>query len=57
MDPMAASESLNKLDGYEVTAADQQMGATGHGQLVGHFLLDRNGIVRWTFVELPEEGR
>jgi hypothetical protein len=33
------------------------MSATGHGQLVGHFLLDRDGIVRWTFTEIPEEGR
>ena len=41
MDPMAAAEILDKKDGYEVTEADQQMMATGHGQLVGQFLLDR----------------
>jgi peroxiredoxin len=57
MDPFAASEFLDKLDGYEVTEADQQMIATGHGQLIGHFLLDREGIVRWTFTEVPEGGR
>jgi hypothetical protein len=33
------------------------MSAIVHGQLVGHFLLDRNGTVRWTFIEFPEEGR
>ena len=43
MDPMAAAELLNKKDGYEMTEADQQMMATGHGQLVGQFLLDRRG--------------
>ena len=52
MDPFAAVEYLNKKDGYEVTEADQQMMATGHGQLVGQFLLDREGIVRWSFTEV-----
>ncbi|TGT38828.1 AhpC/TSA family protein, partial [Mesorhizobium sp. M8A.F.Ca.ET.167.01.1.1] len=33
------------------------MMATGHGQLIGQFLLDRQGIVRWSFTEVPEGGR
>ena len=57
MDPIAAAEILDKKDGYEVTEADQQVMATGHGQLVGQFLLDRQGIVRWSFTEVPEGGR
>ena len=57
MDPFAASEFLDKRDHYEVTEADEQMMATGHGQLVGQFLLDRQGIVRWSFTEVPEGGR
>ena len=57
LNPIAAGELLDKKDGYEVTEADQQMLATGHGQLVGQFLLDRQGIVRWTFTEVPEGGR
>jgi peroxiredoxin len=57
MNPVAASDFLNKLDGYEMTLADQQVSATGHGQLVGYFLFDRLGIVRWTYTEVPEEGR
>ncbi|TIT24311.1 MAG: AhpC/TSA family protein [Mesorhizobium sp.] len=57
MDPLVASEFLNKKDHYEVTEADEQMMATGHGQLVGQFLLDRQGIVRWSFTEVPEGGR
>jgi peroxiredoxin len=57
MDPIAASEILNKRDHYELTEADEQMMATGHGQLAGQFLLDRQGIVRWSFTEVPEGGR
>jgi hypothetical protein len=56
MNPMDASEVLNKKDGYEVTEDDQRMMATGHGQLFGQFLLDRDGVVRWSFTEVPEGG-
>lgn len=57
MNTMAAVEFLDKLDGYEFSEADRQMIATGEGQLVGEFLLDRDGIVRWSFTEVPEGGR
>ncbi len=57
MNPMAAIDVLDKADGYEFTDADQHMMATGRGQLVGEFLLDRDGIVRWSFTEVPEGGR
>jgi peroxiredoxin len=57
MNPSAAAEILNKKDGYEVTEDDQRMIATGNGQLFGQFLLDRDGVVRWTFTEVPEGGR
>ncbi|HVI87333.1 MAG TPA: peroxiredoxin-like family protein [Dongiaceae bacterium] len=57
LDPIAASQALNKMDGYEVTDADQQMQATGMGQLVGEFLLDREGIIRWSFTEVPDGGK
>ncbi len=57
MNPMAAAELLNTNDGYEVTKVDEQMIETGQGQLVGQFLLDRDGIVRWSFTEVPEGGR
>jgi peroxiredoxin len=56
MNPMAASEVLNKKDGYEITEDDQRMIATGNGQLFGQFLLDRDGVVRWSFTEVPEGG-
>lgn len=57
MDPLTATDFLDKSDEYEITEDDQQMIATGQGQLVGEFLLDRNGIVRWCFTEVPEGGR
>lgn len=57
MNRMAAAEVLNTKDGYEITPDDQQMMATGNGQLFGQFLLDRDGIVRWRFTEVPEGGR
>lgn len=57
MDPMAASEFLDKLDGFEQTDEDRQMMAEGYGQLTGEFLLDKDGIVRWCFTEVPGDGR
>jgi len=57
MDPMAAMVFLDKADGYEVTEADERMMATGAGQLVGEFLLDRDGVVRWSFTEVPDGGK
>jgi len=57
LDLVAAEETLNKIDGYEITHADQQMIATGRGQLVGQFLLDREGIIRWCFTEVAGGGK
>jgi peroxiredoxin len=57
LDPFAAFAALNKKDGYEITDDDQQMMTTGMGQLVGEFLLDREGIIRWTFTEVPDGGK
>jgi peroxiredoxin len=57
MGVMEAVEYLDKADGYEFTEDDRQMIATGHGQLVGEFLLDRDGVVRWCFTEVADNGR
>jgi hypothetical protein len=57
MNPSVASEILNAKDGYQMTEADKQMAMTGTGQLFGQFLLDREGVIRWTFTEVPEGGR
>ncbi len=47
-------EILNKQDGFEMTETDQQIAAAHGLQLGGHFLLDRNGIVRWRYIEAAE---
>jgi len=57
MNRLAAADWLNKKDGYELTEADERMMATGNGQLFGQFLLDREGIVRWSFTEVPQGGQ
>ena len=54
MNPIEAGDVLNAKDGYEMTADDEQMVATGPAQLVGQFLLDLDGVVRWRFVEATD---
>jgi hypothetical protein len=54
---MAAIEYLDTADGYEFTDDDRSMIATGEGQLIGEFLLDRDGVVRWCFTEVVDDGR
>ena len=49
-------EFLNEKEGYQITDADQQVMSADHGQLVGQFLIDREGIVRWSFTEVLESG-
>ena len=52
--PFAAMETLNQRDAFELTETDQQI-AAGHGtQLAGHFLIDREGIIRWGQTEAAE---
>ncbi|MCP3477100.1 AhpC/TSA family protein [Bradyrhizobium sp. CCGUVB1N3] len=57
MNRPTAAQYLNSKDGYEMTEVDQRMAASGTGQLFGQFLLDREGIVRWTFTEVPDGGQ
>ncbi|OWW02307.1 peroxiredoxin [Rhizobium sp. R72] len=57
MAPPLAGDLLNKKDQYEITEADRQVSLTGQMQLIGHFLLDRQGVVRWTFTEVEDDGR
>jgi peroxiredoxin len=53
MQPLVASEYLNAKEGYETTPEDERMDVAG-AQLVGAFLVDRDGIVRWRFLEAAE---
>jgi peroxiredoxin len=52
--PFDALAALNVRDGYEVTEADQAVIARVGTQLVGHFLIDAAGVVRWSYRE--EDG-
>jgi hypothetical protein len=44
-------ETLNERDGFEITEADTQIMAAHSFLLAGHFLIDREGIVRWQQIE------
>jgi hypothetical protein len=52
--PFAAMETLNKQDGFEMTETDQQIAAAHGTQMGGHFLIDRDGIIRWGQIEAGE---
>jgi peroxiredoxin len=49
--PMAANSVLNAKDGFELDAADHAILANHATQLAGHFLVDAQGIVRWSQIE------
>lgn len=55
MNPFEASETLNRQDGFQLTEADEQTAAAHGTQLAGHFLIDRDGVIRWTHVEAEKE--
>jgi peroxiredoxin len=52
----AAAAALAELDGYELTATDRRDLESTFIQMKGQFLIDRNGIVRWTQIECGTEG-
>ena len=54
LQPMEANDELNRREGCQLTEVDQQILAAHGTQLAGHFLIDREGIIRWTHVEAWE---
>jgi peroxiredoxin len=54
MNPFEANTVLNAKDGFELTEADHAIVQVNPAQLAGHFLIDRDGIVRWTSIEAAE---
>lgn len=54
MQPMEANDVLNARDGFELDEADKAIVASHGTQLVGHFLVDAAGIVRWVQIEAPD---
>lgn len=51
MPPEQAAMALNKADGYQPTDVDGQVMERHWNQLDGLFLIDRNGVVRWRYLE------
>ena len=52
--PFEAMATLNQRDGFEATEVDHQIAAAHGLQLGGHFLIDRQGIIRWGQIEAAE---
>ena len=51
--PMQANDRLNAKDGFELTDADRAIYEAHAVQLGGQFLVDRGGIVCWSWTEAP----
>lgn len=51
--PMEANGVLNRKDGFELAAADQEIFDRHGTQFAGQFLIDGEGIVRWSWTEAP----
>lgn len=52
----AASNALDRLEGYQRTETDQRDEERQFPQLTGQFLIDRDGVIRWANVECAREG-
>ena len=52
----AAAEALSTMDGFQATPTDRREFETTFTQLKGQFLIDRDGIVRWSHIECSTEG-
>ena len=49
--PGTAHKDINAIDGYQPTAEDQAEFDRHQAQLTAQFLIDRQGVVRWSNVE------
>src|SRR5262249_55635703 len=53
-EPFPALVTLSKRDAFGPTGTDQQIVAAAGTQLAGHFLIDRDGIIRCQQIEAAE---
>jgi len=51
-----ARDAINRLDGFETTDSERAEMERHHTQFTGQFLIDREGVVRWSSVECAREG-
>ena len=49
--PGRADEAILRFDGFEPVASDRQDQERDQALVIGQFLIDRRGIVRWTHLE------
>jgi peroxiredoxin len=52
----AAGRALAELDGYQTTPTDDRDWQMTFPQMKGQFLIDRDGVVRWAYIECAKEG-
>ena len=51
MNLIAGSELLNQQDGFAMTQVDQEIAALHGTQFDSQFLIDADGVIRWSYVE------
>ncbi len=52
----SARETFHKADGVDLTENDKADRARHQAQFVGHFLVDRAGIIQWHDIECARDG-
>lgn len=51
VNPIESNDVLNAKDGFQMTAEDEQVRERTGTLLVGHFLIDRAGMIGWRYLE------
>jgi len=51
-----ATEAIDRLDGFEATDSERGEMERHQAQFTGQFLIDREGVVRWSNIECAKEG-
>jgi peroxiredoxin len=51
VNPIESNDVLNGLDGFRMTPDDERVRDRHGTLLVGHFLIDRDGVIGWRFLE------
>ena len=54
--PHEAAAALNQMDGFHPMPVDQREAESNFTQMKGQFLIDRDGVVRWSNIECGKEG-
>jgi hypothetical protein len=51
-----ARDAIGRLDGFETTESEKAEFQRHQVQFTGQFLVDRDGVVRWTRIECAQDG-